>query len=31
MLIGFLNKNLINEKNISHNKQVEIYVIPDCP
>tara|TARA_B100001115_G_scaffold145589_1_gene113805 strand:- start:48 stop:650 length:603 start_codon:yes stop_codon:yes gene_type:complete len=31
MLIGFLDENLINKENIFQNKQVEIFVIPDCP
>ena len=31
MLIGFLDKNLIKKEKINHHKQVEIYIIPDCP
>ena len=31
MLIGFLDENLIKKEEIIYNKQVEIYVIPDCP
>ena len=31
MLIGFLDENLIKKEKIIHNKQVEIYIIPDCP
>ena len=31
MLIGFLDENLIKKEEIIHNKQVEIYIIPDCP
>ena len=31
MLIGFLNNNLIKKEEIIHNKQVEIYIIPNCP
>ena len=31
MLIGFLDKNLIKKEKDIHNKQVEIYIIPDCP
>ena len=30
MLIGFLDQNLINKENISNNKQVKIYIIPNC-
>ena len=31
MLIGFLDENLIKKEKISHKKQVEIFIIPDCP
>ena len=31
MLIGFLEENLIKEEKPDHNKQVEIFIIPDCP
>ena len=31
MLIGFLDENLINKEKIAHNKQFEIFIIPDCP
>ena len=31
MLIGFLDKNLIKKEKNIHNKQVQIYIIPDCP
>ena len=31
MLVGFLDENLIKREKIIHNKQVEIYIIPDCP
>ena len=31
MLIGFLDKNLINKEKIAHNKQFEVFIIPDCP
>ena len=31
MLIGFLDKNLNKKEKIILNKQVEIYIIPDCP
>ena len=31
MLIGFLDENLIKKEKIIHNKQVEIFIIPDCP
>ena len=31
MLIGFLDKNFIKNEEIIDNKQVEIYIIPDCP
>ncbi len=31
MLIGFLDEKLIKKEKIIHNKQVEIYIIPDCP
>ena len=31
MLIGFLDENLIKKEKIIPNKQVEIYIIPDCP
>ena len=31
MLIGFLDKNLINKEKFSNNKLVEIYTIPNCP
>ena len=31
MLIGFLDENLTKKENIIHNRQVEIYIIPDCP
>jgi len=31
MLIGFLDKNLINKEKIAHIKQFEIFIIPDCP
>ncbi len=31
MLIGFLDENSIKKEKINHNKQVEIFIIPDCP
>ena len=31
MLIGFLDENLIKKEKNIHNKQVQIYIIPDCP
>ena len=31
MLIGFLDANLIKKEKINPHKQVEIYIIPDCP
>ena len=31
MLIGFLDENLNKKEKINHQKQVEIYIIPDCP
>ena len=31
MLIGFLYENLTKKEKINLHKQVEIYVIPDCP
>ena len=31
MLIGFLDENLIKKEKNNHNKQVQIYIIPDCP
>ena len=31
MLIGFLDENLIDTEKINPHKQVEIYIIPDCP
>ena len=31
MLIGFLDENLIKKEKNIHNKQVEIYIIPNCP
>ena len=31
MLIGFLDDNLIKKEKLTHNKQVEIFTIPDCP
>ena len=31
MLIGFLDENLIKKEKIINNKQVEIFIIPDCP
>ncbi len=31
ILIGFLDKNLINNEKITHQMQVEIYIIPNCP
>ena len=31
MLIGFLDENLIKKEEFSKNKQVKIFVIPDCP
>ena len=31
MLIGFLDENLINKEKIAHNKQFEVFIIPDCP
>ena len=31
MLIGFLDKNLIKKEKNIYNKQVQIYIIPDCP
>ena len=31
MLIGFLDENLIKKEKNMHNKQVQIYIIPDCP
>ena len=31
MLIGFLDENLIKKEKITNNKQVEIFIIPDCP
>ena len=31
MLIGFLDENLIKKEKITNNKQVEIYIIPNCP
>ena len=31
MLIGFLDEDLIKIERISHNKEFEIFVIPDCP
>ncbi len=31
MLIGFLDENLIKKEKFTNNKQVEIFIIPDCP
>ena len=31
MLNRFLDDNLIKKEKTNHNKQVEIYIIPDCP
>ena len=31
MLIGFLDDNLFEKEEIINNKQVEIYIIPECP
>ncbi len=31
MLIGFLDENLIKKEKNMHNKQVQIYIIQDCP
>ena len=31
ILIGFLDKNLINKEKIAHTKQFKIFIIPDCP
>ena len=31
ILIGFLDENLIKKEKIICNKQVEIFIIPDCP
>ena len=31
MLIGFLDSNLNKTEKIAHKKQVEIFIIPDCP
>ena len=31
MLIGFLDENLMKKEKNIHNKQVQIYIIPDCP
>ena len=31
MLIGFLDENFIKKEKNIHNKQVQIYIIPDCP
>jgi len=31
LLIGFLDENLIKNERITHQKKVEIYIIPGCP
>ena len=31
ILIGFLDENLIKKEKITHNKQIEIFIIPNCP
>ena len=31
MLIGFLDENLIKKEKLAHNRQVEIFIIPECP
>ena len=31
MLIGFLDENLIKNDKKTHNRQVEIFIIPNCP
>tara|TARA_Y100000589_G_scaffold209923_1_gene198018 strand:- start:1034 stop:1645 length:612 start_codon:yes stop_codon:yes gene_type:complete len=31
MLIGFIEEHLIKSERFTHNKQVKIYIIPNCP
>ena len=31
MLIGFIDENLIKKEKITNNKQVKIFIIPNCP